>query len=46
MAAQTQARDLFRAAYENRYTWDSDFPGYVADVELRQGVKFTPVKSA
>ncbi|KAI9134805.1 DUF3386 domain-containing protein [Acaryochloris sp. CCMEE 5410] len=37
MAAQTQARDLFRAAYENRYTWDSDFPGYVADVELRQG---------
>lgn len=36
MAAQTQARDLFRAAYENRYTWDSDFPGYVADVELRQ----------
>lgn len=36
MAAQTQARDLFRAAYENRYTWDSNFPGYVADVELRQ----------
>jgi len=33
MAPQTQARDLFRAAYENRYTWDSDFPGYVADVE-------------
>jgi len=36
MAAQTQARDLFRAAYENRYTWDSDFPGYVANVELKQ----------
>ncbi|WP_299404681.1 DUF3386 domain-containing protein [Acaryochloris sp. IP29b_bin.148] len=36
MAAQTPARDLFRAAYENRYTWDSDFPGYIADVELRQ----------
>lgn len=36
MAAQTQARDLFRAAYENRYTWDSDFPGYIADVELKQ----------
>lgn len=36
MAAQTPARDLFRAAYENRYTWDSDFPGYAADVELRQ----------
>lgn len=26
------AQDLFRAAYENRYTWDSQFPGYRADV--------------
>jgi hypothetical protein len=33
----TIARDLFRAAYENRYTWDSKFPGYTADVTLRQG---------
>jgi hypothetical protein len=33
---QTTARDLFRAAYENRYTWDSDFPGYTADVEIKQ----------
>jgi hypothetical protein len=31
------ARDLFRAAYENRYTWDENFPGYQADVELKQG---------
>jgi len=29
---QVSARDLFRAAYENRYTWDPDFPGYTADV--------------
>jgi hypothetical protein len=37
MTVQTNARDLFRAAYENRYTWDADFPGYSADVELKQG---------
>jgi hypothetical protein len=37
MTEQTQARDLFRAAYENRYTWDKNFPGYTAHVELRQG---------
>jgi hypothetical protein len=29
---QTSARELFRAAYENRYTWDQNFPGYTADV--------------
>ncbi|WP_008308152.1 DUF3386 domain-containing protein [Leptolyngbya sp. PCC 6406] len=28
------AQDLFRAAYENRYTWDAQFPGYRADVTL------------
>ncbi|MBD2183931.1 DUF3386 domain-containing protein [Aerosakkonema funiforme] len=37
MTVQTSASDLFRAAYENRYTWDSKFPGYSADVELKQG---------
>jgi hypothetical protein len=37
MTEQTNARDLFRAAYENRYTWDSNFPGYSADVTLKQG---------
>ena len=31
------ARDRFRAAYENRYTWDSDFPGYSTKLELKQG---------
>lgn len=31
------ARDRFRAAYEHRYTWDSDFPGYTTKLELKQG---------
>jgi Protein of unknown function (DUF3386) len=34
---QVSATDLFRAAYENRYTWDKSFPGYTADVTLTQG---------
>jgi hypothetical protein len=34
---QKSAKELFRSAYENRYTWDTDFPGYSADVELKQG---------
>jgi Protein of unknown function (DUF3386) len=29
-----QARELMRAAYDNRYTWDAKFPGYRADVTL------------
>ncbi|MGK7925622.1 MAG: DUF3386 domain-containing protein [Spirulina sp.] len=33
---QTSARDLFRAAYNNRYTWDSNFPGYTADVTYKR----------
>ena len=37
MTEQLEARDLFRAAYENRYTWDNNFPGYTADVTVRQG---------
>lgn len=32
VASQISAQDLFRAAYENRYTWDSHFPGYRARV--------------
>lgn len=36
---QTDARALFRAAYENRYTWDENFPGYTADVTYREGDK-------
>jgi hypothetical protein len=31
------AREIFKAAYENRYTWDSNFPGYTAEVKLQQG---------
>jgi len=34
---QTSAKQLFQAAYENRYTWDQNFPGYSADVQLNQG---------
>ncbi|HEY9743350.1 MAG TPA: DUF3386 domain-containing protein [Coleofasciculaceae cyanobacterium] len=37
MTEQKSARDLFRAAYENRYTWDENFPGYSADIEIKQG---------
>ncbi|MFZ1025091.1 MAG: DUF3386 domain-containing protein [Limnoraphis robusta] len=37
MTESTNARDLFKAAYEHRYTWDSNFPGYSADIELKQG---------
>jgi len=31
------AQQRFRAAYENRYTWDSNFPGYTTKLELKQG---------
>lgn len=37
MIEATNAQDVFRAAYENRYTWDENFPGYRADLELKQG---------
>lgn len=37
MTDQTTARELFRKAYESRYTWDENFPGYSADVQLVQG---------
>jgi Protein of unknown function (DUF3386) len=37
MTEQLAARDLFRQAYENRYTWDKSFPGYSAEVLLTQG---------
>ncbi|MEM6713825.1 MAG: DUF3386 domain-containing protein [Cyanobacteria bacterium P01_C01_bin.147] len=32
VSTQVSARDFFRSAYENRYTWDHNFPGYTADV--------------
>ncbi len=34
---EQNARDLFKAAYEHRYTWDSNFPGFSANIELKQG---------
>ncbi len=37
MKVQTTARELFKTAYESRYTWDESFPGYSADVQLVQG---------
>lgn len=32
VGTQISAQELFRAAYENRYTWDKSFPGYTAEV--------------
>jgi hypothetical protein len=32
MTVALTARDLFQQAYENRYTWDEQFPGYTAQV--------------
>lgn len=34
---ETSANDLFRKVYNNRYTWNNDFPGYTAVVEFKQG---------
>ncbi|BAY44475.1 hypothetical protein SAMD00079811_20750 [Scytonema sp. HK-05] len=36
MTDPTTARQLFQTAYESRYTWDENFPGYSADVQLVQ----------
>jgi len=40
MTLTLTAEELFRAAYENRYTWDQNFPGYTCDITLKnsQGV--------
>ncbi|MBC6455397.1 MAG: DUF3386 domain-containing protein [Hormoscilla sp. SP5CHS1] len=37
MSEPQAASELFRAAYENRYTWDENFPGYSADIQVQQG---------
>ncbi len=37
MTQTLTAQDLFRSAYENRYTWDKNFPGYTADVTYKNG---------
>ncbi len=36
-AQDLTAQELFQSAYENRYTWDSNFPGYTADVTYKAG---------
>ncbi|ABA21873.1 conserved hypothetical protein [Trichormus variabilis ATCC 29413] len=36
---QLSAQELFRAAYDNRYTWDKDFPGYSADITFKDDDK-------
>ncbi|BAY96767.1 hypothetical protein NIES37_07040 [Tolypothrix tenuis PCC 7101] len=41
---QISAQELFRAAYENRYTWDKDFPGYTADITFRHDGQVTTAK--
>ncbi|MEN9254384.1 MAG: DUF3386 family protein [Gloeomargarita sp. SZTDM-1c_bins_89] len=35
MQTMTPAVDFFRAAYEHRYTWGPDFPGYRAQVQYQ-----------
>lgn len=37
MTATITAQDAFRTAYENRYTWDDQFPGYRAHLVIIQG---------
>jgi hypothetical protein len=37
VGTQVSAREFFRSAYENRYTWDHDFPGYTTDVTFISG---------
>ncbi len=34
-ATQISASELFQAAYQNRYTWDENFPGYTADITYK-----------
>jgi Protein of unknown function (DUF3386) len=36
---QLSAQELFRAAYENRYTWDQNFPGYTANITFKHDDK-------
>ncbi|BAU07125.1 DUF3386 domain-containing protein [Fischerella sp. NIES-3754] len=39
MTTPDTARKLFQTAYESRYTWDKNFPGYSADVQVVQGAE-------
>ena len=37
MSQTLTAQDLFRSAYDNRYTWDKNFPGYTATATMKSG---------
>ncbi|WP_373540342.1 DUF3386 domain-containing protein [Chamaesiphon sp.] len=37
MTEAKSAQELFQAAYENRYTWEPNFPGYTAAVTFQHG---------
>ncbi|MGD1929617.1 MAG: DUF3386 domain-containing protein [Leptolyngbyaceae cyanobacterium] len=37
VGTQVSAREFFRSAYENRYTWAPGFPGYTTDVTFISG---------
>ncbi len=37
MTESNEARTIFQTAYENRYTWDEHFPGYEAELTVKQG---------
>lgn len=45
VSTQVAARDFFRSAYENRYTWDHNFPGYTTDVTLTADGKASTAKA-
>lgn len=46
MTQTLTAQDAFRAAYDNRYTWDEKFPGFTADVTFTDGEKSVTGKVA
>lgn len=37
LVAKASATDIFQDAYDHRYTWDENFPGYQAEVSVRWG---------
>ncbi|NJK34509.1 MAG: DUF3386 domain-containing protein [Oscillatoriales cyanobacterium SM2_2_1] len=39
------AQELFQEAYEHRYTWDREFPGFTAAVTLIQGEQTTKAQA-
>ena len=39
MTETLTAQDLFRSAYDNRYTWDKNFPGYTATATMKSGAE-------